>query len=79
MFGRSIDYRISFKNLISDGDSKTHSLIPEEQPYGPETDNQIKKKDCVGHVLKCLGTAVSMKHTGEGNFQTAKQLVEQDD
>ena len=45
---------IRFKNLISDGDSKTHSLLLEEQSYGPETESQVHKMD----VQKRMGTYV---------------------
>lgn len=58
MFCRSTDYKIRYKNLISDGDSKSHAMILEEQPYGTKSDEQVKKLDCVGHVQKRLGTAL---------------------
>ena len=32
MFKRSLDYNLRYKYLISDGDSKSHSLILEKQP-----------------------------------------------
>ncbi len=42
--------------LVSDGDSKSHSMILEAQPYG--TNLEVKKKDCVRHVQKRMGTAL---------------------
>ena len=45
-------------NLISDGDSKWDGMILEEQPYGSDPDQQVKKLDCVGHVQKRLGSAL---------------------
>lgn len=53
-----MDYKVHFKYLISDGDSKTHTLLVEEQPYGPDASNQVEKIDCVGHVQKRMGTAL---------------------
>lgn len=50
--------RYSYMNLISDGDSKSHGMILEEQPYGSNPDQQVKKLDCVGHVQKRLGSAL---------------------
>ena len=50
--------RYSYMNLISDGDSKSHGIILEEQPYGSDPDQQVKKLDCVGHVQKRLGSAL---------------------
>lgn len=34
LFQRSLDFHIRYKYLISDGDSKAHSMILESQPYG---------------------------------------------
>ncbi len=56
MFQRSKDFGIRYKHLVSDGDSKSHSMILEAQPYGTEL--EVTKKDCVGHVQKRMGTAL---------------------
>ena len=58
MFRSSLNYKTRYTKLISDGDSKTHALLLEEQPYGPEPDVQVQKMDCVGHVQKRMGTAL---------------------
>ena len=46
-------------SLVSDGDSKTMSLILNEQPYGTEREDEVKKMDCVGHVQKEHGNCSS--------------------
>ena len=56
MFQRSLDFRLRYKYLISDGDSKSHSLILESQPYGSSC--KVEKKDCIGHIQKRMGTAL---------------------
>ena len=58
MFCLSSEYKLRYMNLISDGDSKAHSMILAEQPYGASDDVQVKKLDCVGHVQKRLGSAL---------------------
>lgn len=55
MFKSSLDYNICCTRLISDGDSKTHAMLLEEQPYGTTI---VVKCDCVGHVQKKMGTTV---------------------
>ena len=55
LFQRSLQYNLRYTHLISDGDSKTFSLLTSLQPYGPE--HPVEKLNCVGHVQKCLGTA----------------------
>ena len=56
MFQSSLEYKLRYTKLISDGDSKTHSLLLKEQPYG--SDHPVEKVDCVGHVQKRMGTAL---------------------
>ena len=51
MFQRSLEF-----DLVSDGDSKTHKLILEKQPY--DSSVEVKKKDCVGHIQKRMGSAL---------------------
>lgn len=55
---RSLDFNVRYMNLVSDGDSKTMSLLQQEMPYRPDPDHQVKKMDCVGHVQKRMGTAL---------------------
>ena len=67
LFSRSLQYKIRYKHLVADGDSKTHALLLREQPYGFEPENQVRKLDCVGHVQKRLGTALrTLKQTYRG-------------
>ena len=49
LFQRSLDHRIRYKYLISDGDSKTFSLLRNEDVYGAEGDDQVAKLHCIGH------------------------------
>ena len=58
LFQRSVDHNLRYKYLISDGDSKTFSLLCRGKVYGGEPDDQVAKLDCVGHVQKRLGTAL---------------------
>lgn len=54
MFKRSVEkYGVQYKNYIGDGDSKTYSGILAAAPYG---DNQVVKKECIGHVQKRMGS-----------------------
>lgn len=56
LFQRSLDFHIRYKYLISDGDSKAHSMILESQPYGSSC--QVEKKDCIAYIQKRMGTAL---------------------
>lgn len=56
LFKRSLQRKIRYTSLISDADSKTFSMLQEQQPYGQNY--PVEKKDCVGHVQKRLGTAL---------------------
>ena len=58
LFKRSLNEKIRYKYLIADGDSKTHTLLLQEQPYGTDGEHQVEKKDCVGHIQKRMGTAL---------------------
>lgn len=54
MFKRSEDlHGVKYANYIGDGDSKTFSAIKKLQPY---EDLEVKKKECIGHVQKRMGT-----------------------
>ena len=66
LFERSLQHGMRYKYLISDGDSKSHNLIVEQQPYGEE--HQVEKMDCIGHVQKRVGTALrelKKRHSGQ--------------
>ena len=56
LFKRSLQYRLRYTSYISDGDTKSFSILSAEQPYG--NDHKIEKLDCIGHVQKRLGTAL---------------------
>ena len=55
MFKQSLQYKIRYNPLIADGDTKTHNMLLEQQPYGSTL---VEKCDCVGHVQKRMGTAL---------------------
>ena len=42
-FQHSLAYNLLYKYLISDGDSKTFSLLSQEQVYRPNPEDQVKK------------------------------------
>ena len=66
LFNHSLDYKIRYRYLISDGDSKSLSLVLEQKPYGVSC--VVEKRDCIGHVQKCMGTALrdlKSRHTGQ--------------
>ena len=47
-------HNLRYTQIISDGDSKTFSLLAEKNPYT----EPITKLECVGHVQKRLGTGL---------------------
>ncbi|GAB0089480.1 hypothetical protein DMENIID0001_040250 [Sergentomyia squamirostris] len=50
MFARSVDKNeVIYLNYVGDGDAKTYKSIVEENP-------EVKKKECVDHVQKRMGT-----------------------
>ena len=54
MFQRSESlHELKYENCVGDGDSKTFKAILDSQPYGNFT---IKKKECIDHVQKRMGT-----------------------
>lgn len=68
LFQRSLGYNLRYKYLVSDGDSKTFSLLTQEKVYGSDPEDQVEKLDCVGHVQKRLGTALrnlKVQHRGQ--------------
>ena len=57
MFKRSVtSHKLQYDELFGDGDSKSFSAV--ENIYKEEYDVVVKKKECVGHVQKRLGTAL---------------------
>lgn len=58
LFKRSLNYGLRYRYLMSDGDSKSHSLILEDQPYGSGKDDVVVKKDRIGHIQKRMGNAL---------------------
>lgn len=62
MFRRSeANYGVRYSIYIGDGDTKTFRQLLDSRPYGP--DFTIRKKECVGHVQKRLGTRLRKKKT----------------
>ncbi|KYN11352.1 hypothetical protein ALC57_16498, partial [Trachymyrmex cornetzi] len=54
MFKRSVEkYNVQYHYYIGDGDSKTYTGIINSHPYD---DEEVVKKECVGHVQKRMGT-----------------------
>lgn len=54
IFGRSQMKRgVQYVNFLGDGDSKAFDEVKKYKPYG---DKEIKKLECVGHVMKRMGT-----------------------
>lgn len=55
MFGRSESkFDVRYEYYIGDGDTKTFKAILYANPY--EKELQVKKRECVGHVSKRMGT-----------------------
>ena len=55
MFGRFLEkHGVKCKKYIGDGDSKTFKGILDIYPY--HDDPVVKKKECVGHVQKRMGS-----------------------
>lgn len=51
--GRSIQkYGVRYVNYLGDGDSNSFASVVETKPYG---DTEIKKLECVNHVMKRMG------------------------
>ena len=56
MFRRSVTKcNLRYTSVISDGDSKTHTAICEEDVYNGI---EVKKLECVGHIQKRMGTGL---------------------
>lgn len=55
MFRRSVQlYDVYYTDYLGDGDSSAYKSVSEAMPYGP--DLLITKQECVGHVMKRMGT-----------------------
>lgn len=78
MFKRSEEiHGVKYQNYIGDGDSKVYKAICDAKPYG---DNYIiKKKECVGHVQKRMGTRLrNLKSSFSGkNYRMGRRLEEE--
>lgn len=78
MFERSETlHGIKYANYIGDGDSKTFKGIMEKNPY---ENFEVKKKECIDHVQKRMGTRLrnlkKVKGLGGKGKLTAK-LIDQ--
>lgn len=57
LYQRSVKLRkLRYIPFIGDGDSKAHTAVKQEQPYGPAV--FIPKQECVSHVTKRMGTGL---------------------
>ena len=57
MFSRSTDNRkLRYVEMYSDGDSKTYPAIKDIYVNSNDSDIEVQKKECVGHVQKRVGT-----------------------
>lgn len=79
MFKRSWEwFQVRYVNYIGDGDTKTFKALLAENPYGD--DFPIKKKECVGHVQKRMGSRLrnikKIKKLGGMNKLTNKLIKE---
>lgn len=79
MFSRSVELLgIKYKYYIGDGDTKTFKAIQDLHPYD---DLVVKKKECVGHVQKRMGTRLRAvkKNTkglgGKGSGKLTDQII----
>ena len=55
MFSRSVQLLVvRYEYYIGDGDTSTFKSILNENPYGEEL--KVKKRECIGHVSKRMGT-----------------------
>ena len=53
MFAHSVArYKLRYRRMVCDGDSKSFHRISSEKPYG---DIPVEKHDCIGHVAKRMG------------------------
>ena len=57
LFRRSLQKRLRYKWLIADGDSKTHNLLLDKQPYGSQHAGSHEKGLYRTCTKKRLGTA----------------------
>ncbi len=74
LWSRSIDnYKLRYKWMISDGDSKAHNRVAEI--YGNSEDERVQKLDCIGHVGKRMSRAlVSIKNATKGKLTDGKSV-----
>ncbi|XP_017792762.1 PREDICTED: uncharacterized protein LOC108574649 [Habropoda laboriosa] len=80
MFGRSVEkYGVKYSNYIGDGDSQTFKGILDLNPYD---DIIVKKKECVLHVKKRMGTrlrSARKQHKsigGKGSGKLTNELMD---
>ena len=48
-----------YMKFVGDGESKSYDSVLEDKPFGVEPENQVVKLDCLEHVQKRIGTALS--------------------
>ena len=57
IFARSIDNRkLRYVEMHSDGDRKTYPVVRDTYVSGNDSDIEVQKKECVGHVQRRFGS-----------------------
>ena len=74
LFTRSVDlYKLRYSTVISDGDTKTVTMLNNEKVYG---DVEIVKHECVGHVQKrVVNRLQKLKGSCAPQLKEAKRLL----
>ena len=58
MWLRSTAAKLRYTTILCDGDCKTYNELCKLKPYGQ--DCPVVKEECINHVSKRLGTALSL-------------------
>ena len=65
MFSWSIsNQKLRYVEMYSDGDSKPYPAIKDTYVNGNDSDIEVQKKECVGHVQKRVGTRLRKQKKG---------------
>jgi len=74
IFERSVEkHGLVYENFVGDGDSKTFKAVCDAKPYGE--DILVKKKECVGHVHKRMGSRLRNLVKTQKNLQGPGKLT----
>ena len=74
IFKRSLDkHKLRYVLYIGDGDTSSFNKVNNSKPYGYF---EIIKKECVGHVQKCLGTRLrTLRTTLKGKILSDRKKI----